>query len=89
MSIAGHTATLKQSPCGLTKGDRVQVPVHSDLWMRGARFGTVTRVYRYWRDGLGAPGSFDRVLVAVRMDHPSVKRLGRFLASDCQKEGKR
>ena len=85
MSIAGHTKTLKTSPCGLARGARVEIPPGSDTWMRGARFGTVTRVYRYWRDGLGASNSFDRVLVAVRMDNPRVKRLQRFEAIDCMR----
>ena len=25
-------------------GDRIELPVHTDLWMRGARFGTVETV---------------------------------------------
>ncbi len=45
-------------------GMRIEIPVHFDLWMRGARFGTVVRVSKdgTWR---------------VRMDHPQVKRLVR------------
>ena len=44
-------------------GKRVQIPVHYDLWMRGARFGVVTSA--------GKDGAF----VRVKMDHPQVKRL--------------
>ena len=47
-------------------GKRVEIPVHYDMWMRGARFGTVTRYYR------GKPGQSD--FLYVRMDHPQVRR---------------
>jgi len=84
--IAGHTQTVSGSTAnGIKHGDRVEIPAYSDAWMRGARFGTVTRVYRYWRTGLGAEASFDRVLVAVRMDHPQIRRLVRVVAADCRK----
>lgn len=43
-------------------GKRIEIPVHYDMWMRGARFGTVTRV--------GKDGAF----VYVRMEHAQVKR---------------
>lgn len=42
-------------------GKRIEIPVHYDLWMRGARFGKVTRV--------GKDGAW----VWVRMEHPQVK----------------
>jgi hypothetical protein len=42
-------------------GKRVEIPVHFDLWMRGARTGTVCWV---WNDGS----------LAVRMDHRQVRR---------------
>lgn len=84
--IAGHTQTISGTTAnGIKRGDRVEIPAYSDAWMRGARFGTVTRIYRYFRAGLGAEASFDRVLVAVRMDHPKVKRLARVAAADCRK----
>lgn len=47
-------------------GRRIEIPVHYDLWMRGARFGTVTQ----FRAGYN--GQSDYVL--VKMDHPQVKR---------------
>lgn len=47
-------------------GKRIEIPVHYDLWMRGARFGVVTQ-FRH-----GGPGQSDYVL--VKLDHPQVKR---------------
>lgn len=47
-------------------GKRVEIPVHYDLWMRGARFGVVT-AYRN-----GKPGQSDYLL--VKLDHPQVRR---------------
>jgi hypothetical protein len=43
-------------------GKRVEIPVHYDLWMRGARFGRVTAIGK------------DSAFVYVHMDHPQVKR---------------
>jgi hypothetical protein len=48
-------------------GQRIEIPVHYDLWMRGARFGTI-RAFRN-----GKPGTSDYVL--VRLEHPGVKKL--------------
>jgi hypothetical protein len=48
-------------------GKRIQIPVHYDLWMQGARYGTVTG-FRHSK----TPGTSDYVL--VKMDHPQVKR---------------
>jgi len=45
-------------------GLRVELSPACDLWMRGAKFGTVVDV----KQGL----------LVVRMDHPQVKRLQRF-----------
>ncbi len=47
-------------------GKRVQIPVHYDMWMRGARFGTVTG----YRNGKSGQSDF----LYVKMDHPSVRR---------------
>ena len=63
-------------------GKRVQIPAYADLWMRGARYGTVERVIP------GAPVGYDRGATAdifvIRMDHPQVnKRCYRFIADDC------
>lgn len=43
-------------------GKKLEIPAHFDLWMRGARFGTVTSAAR------------DGSQVLVKMDHPRVKR---------------
>jgi hypothetical protein len=49
-------------------GKRVEIPVHYDMWMRGARHGVIT-AYRNGRDGCSA-------YLMVKMDHPRVtKRL--------------
>lgn len=70
----------KNHPC---VGLRVQIPSYSDLWMRGARFGTIERViegkglYLTPNDARGAD------IFAVRLDHPQVKKLARFIADDC------
>jgi len=49
-----------------TAGQRIEIPVHYDLWMRGAKFGTVT-AYNQGRDGISA-------YITVKMDHTQVKR---------------
>lgn len=53
---------------------RVEIHPSFDLWMRGARFGTVVREYKSSKTGLN--------MVAVKMDHPQVKGLFRFPAED-------
>jgi hypothetical protein len=55
-------------------GKRVEIPVHYDLWMQGARFGTITG-RRQGKPGLSA-------CLLVRMDHPRVKRLAKVWAID-------
>lgn len=47
-------------------GKRVEIPVHSDLWMMGARFGTCTSV-RAGKPGVSA-------CVLVKMDSPAVRK---------------
>lgn len=47
-------------------GKRVEIPAHSDLWMRGARFGEVTT----WRNGGGGRSAY----ACVKIDHPQVSR---------------
>ena len=51
----------------LNPGNRVEIPVHYDLWMRGARYGTVTKICK---DDLGGG-----VCAAVKMDNQKIKRL--------------
>jgi hypothetical protein len=67
----------KNNPC---VGKRVQVPAYSYLWMRGARYGTVERVIEGTGNYLAPRGAS---LFVVRLDHPQVKRLARFIADDC------
>jgi hypothetical protein len=45
---------------------RIEIPVHYNLWMQGARFGLVTQ-FRH-----GRVGQSDYVL--VKMEHPQIKR---------------
>jgi hypothetical protein len=71
-------------------GRRVEIPPHSDLWARGARFGTVERVV----DRTPGPNVVattmtpERAIIyRVRMDHPQLKRrLFGFYASECRIE---
>lgn len=49
-------------------GTRVELSPAYDLWMRGARFGVVTKV----KDGIAS----------VRMDHPQVKKQQRVPVED-------
>jgi hypothetical protein len=44
-------------------GTHIEIPVHYDLWARGARYGVV-----HSADKGGA-------FIRVRMDHPQVRRL--------------
>lgn len=53
---------------------RVEIAPHYDLWMQGARFGTVIREYKSRKNG--------RNVVLVQMDHPQVKRPVRIYADD-------
>jgi len=57
-------------------GKRVEIPVHFDMWMRGARFGTVIG-RRQGKPGVSA-------YVMVRMDHPQVKRCLKVWAIDAE-----
>lgn len=50
----------------LTKGQRIEIPVHYDAWMRGARMGTVTG-FRHQQPGKSA-------FYYVRLDHPAYRK---------------
>jgi hypothetical protein len=65
-------------------GKRIQIPAYSDLWMRGARFGTIERVALAKGNYVQAGDVRGADIFAVKMDHPQVKRLCRFIADDCQ-----
>ena len=41
---------------------RIEIPIHFDMWMRGARYGWVTSINRRGR------------YIRVKMDHPHVSR---------------
>lgn len=64
-------------------GKRVQIPAYTDLWMRGARFGTVERVIPGSGNYVQAGDTRGADIFVVRMDHPQVKRLARVIADDC------
>ena len=57
-------------------GRRVEIPVHCDLWMQGARFGEVVSFHP------GAPGK--SAFVKVKMDNPRIQRLLKVWAPDWQ-----
>lgn len=57
-----------------TANYRVEIHPGFDLWMRGARTGTVVREYISPKTGAR--------MVAVKMDHPQVKRLFRCKSED-------
>lgn len=65
-------------------GKRIQIPAYSDMWMRGARFGTVERFIKGSGNYLSAKDPRGADIFVVKMDHPQVKRLQRFIADDCQ-----
>ena len=67
--------TIQGKPCAV--GARIEIPVHYDYWMQGARFGAVTA---FRRGNLGHLGCSDYML--VKMDHPSIKRHLRIWRSD-------
>lgn len=51
-------------------GSRIELHPACDLWMRGARYGTIAKV----ADDNGTP------VAVVRMDHPQVRKLQRIPA---------
>ncbi len=67
-----------------TVGKRVEIPAYADLWMRGARFGTVERFIAGNGKYLQSGDSRGADIFVIRMDHPQVKRLARFIADDCR-----
>lgn len=65
-------------------GKRVEIPAYCDLWMQGARFGTVERVIEGMGNYLEPHDPRGATIFAVRMDNPQVKRLVRVIADDCR-----
>lgn len=56
-------------------GDRVELSPHMDLWMQGARYGTVRRVQ----------DTGTAIHYLIRMDHKQVRRLIRLTAGDMRR----
>jgi hypothetical protein len=57
-------------------GKRIEIPVHYDLWMQGARFGKVTAIRR------GKSGQSAYLL--VKIDHSQVSRSLKLWAHDVE-----
>lgn len=57
---------MSKNTCGIPKGARVEIHPSFDLWMRGAKYGTVVRCVKSGKRA----GK-----VAVKMDHPQVRKL--------------
>ena len=58
----------------LEKGMRIEIPVHYDAWMRGAKFGIITQ-FRKGENGISDHWK-------VKMDHPQMKRRVRLWSID-------
>jgi len=69
---------MRYKRSGSFVGRRIEIGPHLDLWMRGARFGTVVM-----QSTAHAAGELMRL--KVRMDHPQVKRLAVIHVSDIGK----
>lgn len=65
-------------------GKRVEIPAYCDLWMRGARFGTVERFIQGRGSYLGVGDIRGADIFVVRMDSPQVKKPVRVIADDCR-----
>ena len=63
-------------------GRRVQIPAYTDMWMRGARFGTIKRVTE-GGDFIDPNDPRGRTIFHVQMDHPQIKRPVKVIADDC------
>lgn len=59
---------------GFLIGHRVEIAPHYDLWMQGARFGTI-KSFRRSVDGKS-------IIARIKMDHPQVKTLARIPVDD-------
>lgn len=57
----------------MTIGQRIEIPAHYDLWMRGARFGLVMAI-RYNMEG--------QRYATVKMDHQQVRKLVKLPEAD-------
>ncbi len=59
---------MKPSPF---EGIRVEISPGCDLWMRGARFGTIRRIEK-------------GTVAVIKMDHPRVRKLARVPLDGCK-----
>lgn len=68
----------KEAQARALVGKRVEIPVHYDMWMRGARFGRVVGM-AWKRNGVG-----EKIVSAIRvkMEHPGAKRQVRIWTID-------
>jgi len=59
----------KETQAKALVGKRIEIPVHYDMWMRGARFGKVVGLA--WEHSSG-----DKVIRALRvkLDHPQARK---------------
>lgn len=64
-------------------GKRVQIPAYTDLWMRGARFGTIARVIEGSGNFVDPRDPRGATVFVVKMDHPQVRKSARVIADDC------
>lgn len=69
---------MKYTRSGSYVGERIELAPHLDLWMRGARYGTVVMQSTAHKEG-------ERMRLKVRMDHPQVKRLAVIEVADIGK----
>ena len=64
-------------------GLRIQIPAYTDLWMQGARYGTIERVAEGKGNYLQAGDPRGATRFGIRLDHPSITRLAWCIADDC------
>jgi hypothetical protein len=64
-------------------GKRVEIPVYTDMWMRGARFGTITRVIIGKGSYLDPKDVRGLDIFVVALDHTQIKTPHQFIADDC------
>jgi hypothetical protein len=65
-------------------GRRVEIPAYADMWMRGARFGTIERVIDRSALRLLDPRECAPIY-RVRLDHPQASsKLRGFHGPDCR-----
>lgn len=56
---------MSTTPNSLNVGDRIEIPVHFDVWVQGARHGVVSSIKH---------NMFGQLIFYVKMDNKRVKR---------------